>query len=187
VGGSTVLQSGWRWRQGLPLTSPARSLIDFAGSGASLARVESALAILRGARLASDDQVRATLARLPANHPEGPLIRQLLTLGPGELVLTRSTYERKLRALLKAAGLPMPISNLMVAGAERDLVWPGAKLIVEFDGWIVHKGRFREDRARDARAIAEGWRVIRLTADRVDAQPLRVIAELAAALSALAA
>ncbi len=175
-----------RWRRGIPLTSPARSLLDFAASGASLPRVESALAMLRHRPLASDREIRVTLERLPANHSGVPLIRKLLALPPGELVLTRSIYERKLRRLLAQAGLPAPISNMLVAGCARDLVWPEAKLIVEFDGWIFHRDRFRDDRARDAQATAQGWRVIRLTADRVDTDSLKVIAELAAALYAAA-
>ncbi len=171
-----------RRRKGIPLTSPARSLIDFAASGVSLPRVESALAMTRRTRLASDAQIAATLQRLPANHRGARLVEDLLQLPPGELALTRSLYERKLRGLLQDARLPAPISNQLVAGSERDLVWPEAKLIVEFDGWIFHRDRFREDRARDAAAVAAGWRVIRLTADRVDTQPLAVIAQLAQAL-----
>jgi very-short-patch-repair endonuclease len=175
-----------RWRKGVPVTSPARSLIDFAGSGASVPRVESALAMLRRQPLATDRQIRATLERLPANHSGAPLIRKLLELPPGQLVMTRSIYERKLRKLLKQAGLPMPLSNHGIAGKERDLAWPHAKLILEFDGWEFHKDKFEDDRLRDAKAAAAGWRVIRLTADRVDTEPYAVIAEIAAALAAAA-
>jgi very-short-patch-repair endonuclease len=175
-----------RWRKGVPLTSPARSFIDFSSS-ASIPRAESVLAMLRRTNLASDAQIRATLERLPANHKGGRLVRRLLALPPGELALTKSIYERKLRELLGRAQLPAPISNLTVAGHERDLVWPAAKLIVEFDGWIFHRDRFRDDRARDAAAVAQGWRVIRLTADRVDDEPWAVIAQLAQALVATAA
>jgi hypothetical protein len=173
-----------RWRRGIPLTSPARAMADFAGSGASIPRIESAFAMLR--RISTDRQIRAALARLPANHPGAPLMRHLLELPPGELVLTKSLYERKLRELIGQAGLTAPISNLPVAGRERDLVWPEAKLIVEFDSWEFHRHRFRDDRARDAKAVALGWRVIRLTADRVDLEPLTVIAEIAAALAVAA-
>jgi very-short-patch-repair endonuclease len=175
-----------RWRKGIPLTSPARSLVDFAGSGASLPRVESALATLRRTDAAADRQILETLERLPANHRGAALIRKLIPLPPGELALTKSVYERRLRRLLQQARLPLPLSNVVVAGRERDLVWPHAKLIVEFDGWIVHRDRFREDRKRDAQAAALGWRVIRLTADRVDNEPFAVIAELSAALLAAA-
>ncbi len=175
-----------RWRKGIPLTSPARSFIDFS-STASIPRAESVLAMLRRTHQATDQQIRDTLERLPANHKGAGLVRRLLALPPGELRLTRSLYERKLGQLLRQAQLPAPISNLMVAGHERDLVWPEAKLIVEFDGWIFHRDRFRNDRARDAAAVAQGWRVIRLTADRVDDEPWAVIAQLAQALVATAA
>lgn len=171
-----------RWRRGIPATSPARSFLDFAGR-VSLPRAESGLAMLRRETLRIDAQIRDALTRLPANHPGAPVARRLLAMTPGELAVTRSRYERILRRLLKEAGLPTPLSNLMVAGAERDLVWPQAKLILEFDGWEFHRHRFEADRRRDAAAVAAGWRVIRLTADRVDSEPFAVIAEIAAALA----
>lgn len=180
----SIHPSDVRWRKGIPVTSPARSAIDFAGSGASVPRVESAFAMLR--RGTPDRQIRATLERLPANHPGVPITRRLLELPPGSMALTKSIYERRLRALLKQAGLPAPISNHLVAGKERDLVWPEARLIVEFDSWEFHREKFLDDRARDAKAVAAGWRVIRLTADRVDHDALAVIAEIAAALAAAA-
>jgi very-short-patch-repair endonuclease len=48
-------------------------------------------------------------------------------------------------------------------------VWRDARLIVETDGHRHHGTRaaFERDRARDARLIAAGWRVVRFTERQV--------------------
>jgi very-short-patch-repair endonuclease len=180
---ASVDRADIRWRRGLPCTAPARTLIDYAATADPL-EAESALAKVRRSGLASDRQVQEALDRLPRNHPGVPIVRHLLSLAPGELSLTKSRYERKLRMMIAAAGLPAPTSNHGVEGVESDLVWVDRKLIIEFDGWETHKSKVHADKARDARLIAAGWRVLRLTADRVDREPLLVIAQIARALFA---
>jgi very-short-patch-repair endonuclease len=143
--------------------------------------------MLRRKHLATDAEIHAALDRVPDNHPGKPVIRELLKRPSGDLAATKSMYKRRLRRLLKLAKLPAPISNHMVEGEERDLVWLDRRLILEFDGWEWHKDKFEDDRRRDNLAIAAGWRVMRLTADRVDTEPYAVIAEIAAARAAAAA
>ena len=48
-----------------------------------------------------------------------------------------------------------------------DLVWAEAKVAVEYDGdqHRTDRRQWREDRERDAALRAEGWEVIRVTAD----------------------
>ncbi|HET9073763.1 MAG TPA: DUF559 domain-containing protein [Solirubrobacteraceae bacterium] len=171
-----------RHRHGIPITAPARSFLDLAGQ-VPLIETESALAMLRRRSLRADMEIRDALSRLPVNHPGAALVRRLLSRPPGELAMTRSIYERRTRRLLRQAGLPTPLTNQRVAGYERDFVWPAQRLILEFDGWEFHRDRFDEDRRRDAAAVAAGWRVIRITARRLEAEPLMVIAEIAAALA----
>ncbi|MBO0769297.1 MAG: DUF559 domain-containing protein [Solirubrobacterales bacterium] len=170
-----------RWRKGLPVTAPARTLIDYAASADPL-ETESALAKLRYHNL--DRQLEPALTRVPANHAGAPVIRELLNKPPGQLSRTKSAYERKLRSLIQQAGLAPPLSNHGIQGVESDLVWPAHKLIVEFDGWEFHKDRIHADKARDAALIAAGWRIMRITADRVDHEPYKVIAQITQALSA---
>jgi hypothetical protein len=54
-----------------------------------------------------------------------------------------------------------------------DLAWPGARLLVEVDGWDTHGTReaFQDDRQRDAMMVAMGWRVLRFTWDDVLKRP----------------
>ncbi|HYH59643.1 MAG TPA: DUF559 domain-containing protein [Thermoleophilaceae bacterium] len=53
----------------------------------------------------------------------------------------------------------------MVENTEVDASWPAAKLIVELDSWEFHRTRaaFERDRARDAKLVAAGHRVLRFT------------------------
>ncbi len=60
---------------------------------------------------------------------------------------------------------PLPLTNVRIEGIEVDCVWPEQRVIVELDGRSTHDTReaFEEDRARDRRLEAAGWRVIRVT------------------------
>jgi very-short-patch-repair endonuclease len=99
--------------------------------------------------------------------------------------VTRSTYERKLLALITDARLPRPRANARVQGMEVDLYWPEQKLIVEFDGFGYHSDRaaFERDRERDQQLVAAGYRVIRVTARQLDHAPLATITAIAMALA----
>jgi hypothetical protein len=171
-----------RWRNGIPVTSPARTVVDFAGDAAPL-ELENALGWTRRLKLASDRQLREALDRAPANKAGIAVLRQMLAQPLESIVVTRSRYERKIRKLCGLAELPTPSSLKVVEGYEVDLCWPGQRLIVEFDGWQFHKDKFRSDRKRDAKLQAAGWRVIRFTADRVDHHSYAVVSEIAQALT----
>jgi very-short-patch-repair endonuclease len=71
--------------------------------------------------------------------------------------------------LCDAHGIARPAVNANVEGFEVDFVWRDARLIVETDGHRHHGTRaaFERDRARDARLIAAGWRVVRFTERQV--------------------
>jgi very-short-patch-repair endonuclease len=57
--------------------------------------------------------------------------------------------------------------------------------VVEVDGYEFHGDRqsSERDRARDARRVAAGYRVLRFTATQLEYQPMVVIGQLAAALA----
>jgi very-short-patch-repair endonuclease len=103
---------------------------------------------------------------------------------PGGLRLTRSEAERRLLRMIRAAGLPEPLANARVAGFEVDFLWPGARLIVEVDGYTFHGHRraFEQDRRRDIALRDAGYEVVRVTWRRLVDEPLLVIAHIARAL-----
>jgi very-short-patch-repair endonuclease len=170
-----------RCRARLPVTSPARTVLDLAANAAPLV-LENALAECRRRGLARDREIHASLARSP-RHAGAERVRQLLA--DGRPALTRSVAERRLLELIRAAELPRPQANARVCGHVVDLLWPDQRLIVEFDGWETHGRRsaFETDRRRDQRLVAAGYRVIRITWRQLEHEPFAVIARLAAALA----
>lgn len=142
-----------RIREGLVVTAPARTLIDFAALRPD-AVLERTISEARVPRLFSDRELMAAIARCPGRAGVGAL-RALLgaELGPA---LTRSEAERRLLALVEAAQLPRPEVNPRVLGLEVDFLWPAAKLVVEVDGHAFHGHRaaFERDRTRDQTLVA---------------------------------
>jgi very-short-patch-repair endonuclease len=169
--------------QGLPVTSPARTVVDLAGERGPV-EVESALAILRRHRLASQVEVQAAIARAPFHKGVG-VVRGLLATNPGQLARTRSRYERRLLGLIRDAGLPRPQVNAKLDRFEVDLLWAQERVIVEFDGFAFHGERraFERDRERDRRLAQLGFQVIRVTARQLDKTPIAVIAAIATVLA----
>jgi very-short-patch-repair endonuclease len=106
---------------------------------------------------------------------------------PQSLHDTRSKYERRLVKLLRAAELPLPVTNILVAGKLVDALWPDLKLVVEFDGWRHHgeRNRFETDRLRDQHLAASGHQAIRITARQIDDRPYALIARIASVITAL--
>jgi very-short-patch-repair endonuclease len=73
----------------------------------------------------------------------------------------------------------------MVQGLEVDFVWRERRLIVEIDGFAFHGNRvaFEQDRDRDSRLAAAGYRVIRFTWRQLTGQPEGVLIRLGQALA----
>ncbi len=170
-----------RWRRDLPVTSPARTVVDLAALLGAL-ELENVLAVCLHKRLASLREIREASGRVPRSPGAGTLRRLLDQSG---FARTRSYYERKLLELIAGAGLPRPLTNWKVAGREVDMLWQDKRLILEFDGFLYHGDRraFELDRRRDQDLVAAGYRVIRVTARQLEHEPYAVIARLAAALA----
>lgn len=156
----------WR-RHGVPLTSPARTIVDCAGilDGPGVAGLIEAAAVQGLLDVAGIDRVLDG----PRRRGSRKLVR---TLEPWRRyrrgIKIRSRMEAKLLPLLSEAGLPVPQTNakLRLAGKvfEVDFLWREQRLVVETDG-----GRFHDNPAAGARdsdrnhALAgAGYRVPRL-------------------------
>jgi very-short-patch-repair endonuclease len=170
------------WRDGLPITSPARTLIDLA---AVLTRVELARAV-------EEAQVRrlVTVAGLAARladerGPAAAILRAELHRGH-EPSLTRSEAEAAFLRLVREARLPHPETNVRIAGYEVDFLWRAQRLVVEVDGYAYHGTReaFERDRRKDAALQAHGLRTTRATYRQITEAPLALTASLAASLRA---
>lgn len=170
------------FRHGLPVTAPARTLIDFAAE-ASVSAVEAALNEARVLGLVDDRQLHEAMERCPGRTGVGRL-RGLLAAERGP-ALTRSQLERRLRALVEQGELPRPQFNVWLHGYLVDALWPAARVVVELDGFATHGHRaaFERDRRRDQRLAAEGYIVLRVTDRQLREEPLAVVARLARALA----
>jgi very-short-patch-repair endonuclease len=164
-------------KDGLPLTNPARTLLDLAPHlpQHDLDRATEQAQILG---LATHDEI-AQMLGLRARGT--PALRRALYDEPS---LTRSEAERRLRDLIRRAGLPHPVTNALVSGYEVDFLWPSHKLIVEVDGFKYHGTRaaFERDRVRDTDLQAAGYRVVRFTWRQITQQPYVIVARLAVLL-----
>ena len=94
-----------------------------------------------------------------------------------------------MRALVRQAGLPQPVSQHVTGRYRLDFAWPELRVAVETDGWATHGRRqgFEDDRARDAFLLAAGWRVLRVTYRQLRHHPTLVAAQLSAVLAQAAA
>jgi len=167
---------------GIPVTSPARTLLDIAGI-VSPQVLERAVAEGEARRLARRSQLLQTLDR-NSGRPGSTPLRALLEQQGGP-ALTRSVAEEKLLALVRAALLPAPEANVKVGPYEVDLLWRGERVIAEVDGYRFHSSRraFERDRRRDPELRERGYEVIRITWRQIVDEPEVVIARIAGALA----
>jgi very-short-patch-repair endonuclease len=177
-----IARQDMRWRHGIPVTSPARTLLDLAAVFDDF-ELEAALAAAFRRNAVRASQLRDVIQR--NSYAKGAhRLRALLDSAetPHD---TRSGYERRLLALIRDAELPMPQSNVSVGGYMVDMVWPDLKLVVEFDSWGFHGNRasFEIDRLRDQVLSTSDHHVMRVTARQVDSNPTALVARLAAVIT----
>jgi very-short-patch-repair endonuclease len=154
---------------GIPVTTPARTLLDLA---AVLQRHQLQQAINEAERLRLQGPQ-------PDRHPTKKGTANLRSLAPP--AHTRQDLEARFTTFLNDRRFPRPQTNVLIEGHEVDAAWPDHELIVELDSWEYHRTRqaFEEDRRRDRRLAAAGWRVLRVTWRDLD-EPDGLAAELRA-------
>jgi very-short-patch-repair endonuclease len=167
--------------QGIPVTSPARTLLDLAATVTAheLARAVEEAQVQRRVSVHS---LNEQFERYP-RHRGTAAMREAIRADPK---LTRSEAERRLLELIRKARLPEPDTNQRIAGWEVDFVWRAQRLVVEVDGYAFHSVRssFERDRRKDAELMRQGWRVIRITWAQIVGEPEVVLATLAQAIAA---
>ena len=171
-----------RVHKGLPVTSPARTLLDLAPL-LSTRELERALDRALVERVISLDAVAELLPRCGRHRGRGRL--QALLDAHRTTTFTRSEAEERFLGLVRDAGLEQPLCNAHRHGFEIDFLWPRQSLAVEIDGFAFHgtRGAFERDRRRDARLRAAGIAVIRITWRRLTSEPIAVMVEIAQALA----
>jgi len=179
---STLKADDVTTHRGIPVTTIARTLLDVAATFAApaLARTVEQTEIRRLFDLKAIDE---TLARHPTHPGATKLARALALYRHDEL--TRSELEAAFRGLCDANAIARPLVNHIVADKEVDFFWPDQRLIVETDGRATHftLPAYERDRARDARLVTLGYRVLRFTERQVQHDAATVAEQLAAVLA----
>lgn len=163
---------------GLPITTVERTVLDLA---AGLPARDAVKAAREAIRLGLTDaaRLRERLERARGRRGVARLRVAVEALVSLPISRCRSDAEARALELLAAAALPAPRVNVLVAGLEADLSWPGRRLIVEIDGPRFHRLR-DEDARRTATWRAAGWHVLRVPSSVVFDQPEAFVAAIRA-------
>jgi hypothetical protein len=165
----------------IPVTSINRTLVDLADVVKDHRRIAKAVHEADVQRALDVGEIQRLIN---GRHGAKRLKRALAAHRPADL---KSGLEFDFLSIVSRAGLPHPQTNVLVdAGARSflvDFLWSTQRLIVEVDGPVHRSDRsFESDRERDSLLQIEGFRVIRFTKHRVQAQQRQVLSELSAHL-----
>lgn len=164
---------------GLPITSPARALLDFADT-AYPSELEWAVNEAYVKRLLTAEELHEILARTPGRRGAKRL-RAVLDRHDAPRTLL-SGGERVLHRALEAARITGYETNATVHGKEVDFHFPGPGLVVEVDSGRYHgtPTALNRDRAKDPHLRSHGITVLRYSWWQVEDDLPFVVGEIAA-------
>ncbi len=175
-------------RRGIPVTTVPRMLFDLAAVS-SLDVVEHSMRESERLQLSDGLSLEDLLARYPRRRGAGTIRECLRRRRELPIGVTREELEARFLAFLSSAGLPRPRLNAwLMLGARRfqvDCLWVDQRVIVELDGYATHGTRmaFEDDRDRDRRLAAAGYRGTRITWRHLHEIPGEIAADLRALLA----
>jgi very-short-patch-repair endonuclease len=165
--------------RGLPVTTPARTVVDLAGrSEITPAQMDAIVVAAHRDRKASLAAIAAVAAVVRGRGRPGvrKLDQVFAARSPGEPV-PASVLEERLDAVIGLAGLaalatrqhPLPGPTIGFV----DVAFPEARLIAEADGrrWHGQELDMEHDRDRDNQAAALGWLTMRFMHRHLDGDP----------------
>jgi very-short-patch-repair endonuclease len=157
---------------GIPVTSPARTLIDLA-TELPTDRLERAVNEADKLGLIDPEALRREVERRPGAHGS-PALRALLDRAT--FALTDSELERRFLPIARRAGLGIPETGVRVNGYVVDFYWSELGLVVETDGLTYHRTPLQQarDRKRDQAHAAAGLTSLRFTHRQIVAEPATV-------------
>lgn len=172
-----------RVEEGLPVTSPARTLLDQAVTLTSRELERELDEALNVVRIVTPAELEDVLARTE-RRPGVPLLRRLLAART-TATITQSEAERGFLRLMRTGGLPEPETQVKLKGFTVDFLWPQQRVVFEIDGYRFHTSRsaFDRDRRKDQTLKAAGFDPNRVSRDQVKHEPLVVLAHAAGALA----
>jgi very-short-patch-repair endonuclease len=170
--------------RGMPITTPARTLLDLAGARLRADLLAKALDQAHRLKLIDFAELRELLARYHRRPGTHSLNAQLSRYRG--FVDTRSELERLVNKLCDDHGLPSPLVNCVIEGKVRDFYWPQYRLVVEADSYSFHSSpsALNDDRERDVELTLAGYATLRFTWEQVAERPNYVVSALLQALGA---
>jgi very-short-patch-repair endonuclease len=157
---------------GIRTTTLARAVLDTAPRLPERRRTRVVQDALHS-KFMTNSQLADVVARNP-NHRGTPLITPLLA--ETKTGITRSDIEDTWNQLANDYNLPNFLTNVPLRGGyTADVLFPEHGLIVELDSWEFHSDRisFESNRDRDADNLAAGLPTIRVTHERMKADPAK--------------
>lgn len=177
---------------GIRVTTAARTAFDLCH--VMPARAARVVDDVITTKLASPAELDRVLARLAGRGRAGiQLFREILDARDDDFVPTESDLEDLCVAVLAAAGLEAPERQVVLGDGELigrvDLLYRRARLVIEVDSRTWHDGwkATIEDRRRDAKLMAAGWQVLRVTYWQLTHEPEPFIAAVRTVLARSAA
>src|SRR5918992_571525 len=179
------LKDGVTRHLGIPVTSPALTLLDLAPR-LSRDQLERAIGEADKRDPIDPESLRRELERF-ANRPGIAPLRE--TLDRHTFTLTDSELERRFLPIARQAGLSRPLTQQLVNGFRVDFYWPDLGLVVETDGLRYHRtpAQQAKDRLRDQAHAAAGLTPLRFVRAQVRYEPDHVCRTLAAVAARLRA
>jgi hypothetical protein len=158
-----------REKHGIPVTSPALTLVDAALSLTD-SQLEAAINEADRLDVIDPESLRAELDSMPRRPGIGRL-RSILDRRT--FVLTRSRLEQLFLPIARGVGLPQPQTQVLLNGFEVDFFWPELGLVVETDGLRYHRTPAQQarDRLRDQAHTAAGLTPLRFTHAQIAFEP----------------
>jgi very-short-patch-repair endonuclease len=141
--------------RGIPVTSPARTLVDLA----HVLDHDELVRALREAmfrRLYDAKAIQDALTRRPSKA-----LAELLT----EASVTQSMLEDRFLTICQRHHLPRPRTQHRIGARRYDFAWPQQRVVVETDSWLAHANQiaFQADRAASNALQLAGWTILRFT------------------------
>lgn len=170
-------------RNGLPVTSPARTLVDLAVDLRPDRWITVADAAIARRRVSSEELAEVASVVCGQGRRGSGTIREFLD----DPLAGSSPLERKAVRLIVEARLPVPEREYPLPWDPRrrfDLAYPEQRVAIELDGrrWHDTREAFESDRRRDREAVRHGWVVLRFTWEDIVRRPHEFVREIAAVL-----
>ena len=175
---------------GIPCTSPARTIVDLAGT-VGTRTLRSAFERAAARNLLDLVAIEASIG--PGGRRGSRTLRALTDeWRPAAPVLAaarlKSPLEAKVLPLLAKRGLPMPLANMPVELAEGrievDFLWPQQRFVLEADSRAFHATDVasERDRWRDRELMRVGYSTLRITHQQAETEADAIAETIAAQL-----